>query len=155
MNRHALAEAQRLLPNVLADSRQVALDTAAMNAALMGLADALDADTGERFPGPDRRDVADLLRWLGEGHFVLLGYQRCPVRDGRSSIDQSSRLGVLRLRDEALPQLTDNDDLLVLAQATIPSYLRYGAYPYIVVVRETPGPPPWSTASSGCSRSPP
>ena len=94
---------------------------------------------GQRFPGPDRRDVADLLRWLGDGHFVLLGYQRCPVRDGRASVDQSSRLGVLRLRDEDLPQLTDNDDLLVLAQATIPSYLRYGAYPYIVVVREHPG----------------
>ena len=30
-----------------------------------------------------------------------------------------------------------SDDLLVLAQATMPSYLRYGAYPYIVVVRET------------------
>ena len=139
MDRRALAEAQRLLPNVLADSRQVGLDSAAMHAALVGLADALDADTGERFPGPDRRDVADLLRWLGDGHFVLLGYQRCPVRDGRASVDQSSRLGVLRLRDEDLPQLTDNDDLLVLAQATIPSYLRYGAYPYIVVVREHPG----------------
>ena len=139
VDRRALAEAQRLLPNVLADSRQVGLDSAAMHAALVGLADALDSDTGQRFPGPDRRDVADLLRWLGDGHFVLLGYQRCPVRDGRASVDQSSRLGVLRLRDEDLPQLTDNDDLLVLAQATIPSYLRYGAYPYIVVVREHPG----------------
>ena len=109
---------------------------------------------GERFPGPDRRDVADLLRWLGDGHFVLLGYQRCPVRDGRASVDQSSRLGVLRLRDEVLPQLTDNDDLLVLAQATMPSYLRYGAYPYIVVVREhARGRPPSSIASSACSRS--
>ena len=38
-----------------------------------------------------------------------------------------------------LPQLTDSDDLLVLAQATMPSFLRYGAYPYIVVIREHPG----------------
>ena len=82
------------------------------------------------------------------------GYQRCPVRDGRSTVDEASRLGVLRLRDEVLPQLTDNDDLLVLAQATIPSYLRYGAYPYIVVVREHPGGhAPSSIASSGCSPS--
>ncbi len=73
------------------------------------------------------------------GNFVLLGYQRCPVQDGQSSVDTSSRLGVLRLREEILPQLTDSDDLLVLAQATIPSFLRYGAYPYIVVVREHPG----------------
>ena len=70
---------------------------------------------------------------------MLLGYQRCPVSDGQSSVDSSSRLGVLRLRQEILPQLTDSDDLLVLAQATIPSFLRYGAYPYIVVVREHPG----------------
>ena len=54
-----------------------------------------------------------------------------------------------------LPQLTQNNELLVLAQATIPSYLRYGAYPYIVVVREHSGGR-WrsSTASSACSPSP-
>ena len=67
---------------------------------------------------------------------MLLGYQRCQVRDGQSSVDPSSRLGVLRLRADVLPQLTASDDLLVLAQATMPSYLRYGAHPYIVVVRE-------------------
>jgi len=139
VDRRALTEAERLLPNVLADGRQVMLDAAAMTDALTGLANALDNDTGERFPGADRADVAELLRWLADGHFVLLGYQRCPVQDGRSSVDESSRLGVLRLRTEVLPQLTDNDDMLVLAQATIPSYLRYGAYPYIVVVREHPG----------------
>ena len=87
---------------------------------------------------PDRKDVAALLRWLADGHFVLMGYQRCPVRDGHSSVDPSSRLGVLRLRTDAFPQLTASDDLLVLAQATMPSFLRYGAHPYIVVVREQP-----------------
>ncbi len=136
VGRRALAEAQRILPDVLADSHQVTVDSAAMNARLIGLANALDADSGTHFPGPDRRDVADLLRWLADGHFILLGYQSCPVRDGRSSVDQDSRLGVLQLREEDLPQLTDNDELLVLAQATISSDLRYGAYPYIVVVRE-------------------
>src|SRR6185295_10378903 len=35
-----------------------------------------------------------------------------------------------------LPQLTEQDELLALAQATIPSFLRYGAYPQIVVIRE-------------------
>ena len=141
VDRRSLAEAERLLPNVLADARQVALDSGALAATLRGLAGDLDSDREDRFPGPDRKDVAALLRWLSDGHFVLLGYQRCPVRDGQSSIDPSSRLGVLRLRPEALPQLTASDDLLVLAQATIPSYLRYGAYPYIVVVREHPGKP--------------
>jgi glutamate dehydrogenase len=131
-----LAEAQRLLPSVLADARQVALDSRAMSGTLLGLANEIDTDPEGRFPGADRKDVAELLRWLADGHFVLLGYQRCPVHDGESTVDMSSRLGILRFRDEILPQLTDGDDLLVLAQATIPSFLRYGAYPYIVVVRE-------------------
>ena len=139
VDRKSLAEAERLLPNVLADARQVALDSGAMATTLRGLANELDTDPEGRFPGPDRQDVAALLRWLADGHFVLLGYQRCTVRGGKSSVDPSSRLGVLRLRQDVLPELTASDDLLVLAQATIPSYLRYGAYPYIVVVREHPG----------------
>ncbi len=135
----ALEEVKRLLPSVLADARQVALDSTSMAAMLRSLAAELDSDHEGRFPGSDRKDVAGLLRWLADGHFVLLGYQRCQVGDGQSSVDPSSRLGVLRLRTDVLPQLTNNDDLLVLAQATIPSFLRYGAYPYIVVVRERVG----------------
>ena len=42
----ALTEAQRILPDVLADSHQVTVDSPAMNARLIGLADALDADSG-------------------------------------------------------------------------------------------------------------
>ena len=135
----AVAEVRRLLPSVLADARQVALDSKSMAATLVSLAAELDSDIGGRFPGSDRKDVAALLRWLADGHFVLLGYQRCQVRNGESSADPSSRLGVLRLRTDVLPQLTASDDLLVLAQATMSSYLRYGAHPYIVVVREHSG----------------
>ena len=94
----ALAEAERLLPSVLADARQVALDSRALTGTLLGLANELDNDPEGRFPGPDRKDVAALLRWLADGNFVLLGYQRCPVSDGQASVDPSSRLGVLRLR---------------------------------------------------------
>ncbi|GJF08868.1 NAD-specific glutamate dehydrogenase [Mycolicibacterium cyprinidarum] len=140
VDRRALAEAEELLPRVLADARQVALDSAAMAEAVQSLAAELDGDIGkdveQRFPSPDRKDVAALLRWLADGHFVLLGYQRCPVRDGEATVDASSRLGVLRQREDVLPQLTTQDELLTLAQATIPSFLRYGAYPQIVVVRE-------------------
>ncbi len=136
VDRRALAEAEELLPRVLADARQVALDSTDMAAALRILAAELDGDSGRRFPSPDRKDVAALLRWLADGHFVLLGYQRCPVRNGDATVDTSSRLGVLRLREDVLPQLTNKDELLALAQATIPSFLRYGAYPQIIVVRE-------------------
>ena len=142
VDRGALSMAEQLIPKVLAEGHQVALDAVQMSGALTTLSDAIDTDIGQRFPGRDRADVSELLRWLADGHFILLGYQRCPVRDGRSSVDDSSRLGVLKFHNEVLPQLTDNDDLLVLAQATKPSYLRYGAYPYIVVVRENPGTTP-------------
>jgi glutamate dehydrogenase len=134
-----VADAAETLPNVLADARQVAVDSAALNATLVGLANTLDADRTGLFPSYDRRDVAALLRWLADGHFVLLGYQRCAVRDGEASVDPASRLGVLRLRTDVFPPLTGPDDLLVLAQATMPSFLRYGAYPFIVVVRENHG----------------
>ena len=132
----SVQEVKRLLPSVLADGRQVALDSTSMAAMLRSLSAELDSDPEGRFPGSDRKDVAALLRWLADGHFVLLGYQRCRVRSGESSVDPSSRLGVLRRRTDVLPQLTESDDLLVLAQATMVSYLRYGANPYIVVVRE-------------------
>ncbi|MCF6389578.1 NAD-glutamate dehydrogenase [Mycobacterium sp. MBM] len=137
----AVDRAVSLLPSALADAREVAADSAALNATLIGLANALDSDHAGHFTGPDRRDVAALLHWLGDGHFVLLGYQRCAVHNGEATVDAASRLGVLKLRTDVLPQLSEADDLLVLAQATIPSFLRYGAYPYIVVVRENPAGP--------------
>ena len=135
----ALTEATRLVPGILAEARQIGLDSGAMIAALHGLANDLATDLEGHFPNAERKEVAALLRWLADGHFVLLGYQQCVVGDGNAEVDPASRLGVLRLRNDVLPPLTDSDDLLVLAQATMPSYLRYGAYPYIVVVRESPG----------------
>ncbi|GFG51076.1 NAD-glutamate dehydrogenase [Mycolicibacterium agri] len=135
----AVDEAKQLLPRVLADARQVSLDSRILTGTLLGLANDIDIDPEGRFPGPDRKDVAELLRWLADGHFVLLGYQRCLIQDNTASVDWSSRLGVSRFRDDILPPLTKPDDLVVLAQATMPSFLRYGAYPFIVVVREHPG----------------
>jgi glutamate dehydrogenase len=134
--RSAVDEVERLLAPILADARRIALDGDAMVAVLQSLADDLDADSGQRFAAPDRTDVAALVRWLADGHFVLLGCQRCPIEDGRSSVEPDSRLGVLQLRDDVLPPLSREGELLTLAQATMLSYLRYGAYPYIVVVRE-------------------
>lgn len=134
----AVAGVAQALPAVLDDARQVELDADALAATLTDLAREVETD-GARFAGSDREDVAALLRWLADGYFVLLGYQRCPVHDGQTSVDPSSRLGVLRSRRDVLSALTKPGELLVLAQATIPSYLRFGAYPYIVVVREQSG----------------
>ncbi len=135
----ALREAERVLPHVLADARQVTLDSVVLADRLRGLAVELDTAPAGRFAERDRKDVAALLNWLADGNFVLLGYQRCQIRDGQSVVDPASRLGVLQHRDEVPQALTSDGDLLVLAQATIPSFLRYGAYPYIVGIREESG----------------
>jgi glutamate dehydrogenase len=132
----ALAEVERVLPKVLSDVQQVAADAAAIIAALSNLAADVETNIRGRFSAPDREDVAALLHWLGNGNFLLLGYQRCRVHDGLVSGDGTSDLGVMRSRTGERPRLTDDDKLLVLAQATVGSYLRYGAYPYAIGVRE-------------------
>lgn len=132
----ALAEVERVLPKVLSDVQLVAADAASIIGALSNLAADVETNIRGRFTAPDRQDVAALLRWLGEGNFLLLGYQRCRVHDGLVSGDGTSDLGVLRGRTGSRPRLTDDDKLLVLAQATVGSYLRYGAYPYAIGVRE-------------------
>jgi len=139
VNLRALDEAVRLLPMVVADARQVAKDSAALSATMLRLARELAADHGSRFPESDRMDVSYLLRWL-DVNFIILGYQRCTVADGHAEADVPTRLGVTLLRTEVLPPLSRPGETVVLAQATMPSFLRYGAYPYIVVVRED-GPP--------------
>ena len=108
-----------------------------MWAILHDLANDVETNAGGRYPGPDSGDVATLLRWLADGHFTLLGYQRCPVRDGRVSGEEATTsLGVLRRRKGSRPRLTDDTELLALAQTDVASYLRFGAYPYVVAVRE-------------------
>jgi glutamate dehydrogenase len=132
----ALAEVEELLPKVLIDVQQVAVDAAAIITTLNDLAADVEANTGNHFSAPDREDVAALLQWLSNGNFLLLGYQRCRVDNGLVFGDGSSGLGVLRNRPGARPRLTDDTKLLVLAQASVGSYLRYGAYPYAIAIRE-------------------
>ncbi|MGO9157624.1 NAD-glutamate dehydrogenase [Mycobacterium sp.] len=136
VDRTALDEVERLLPKVLADVQRVATDATALIATMSELAAAIDSDSQGHYSAPDREDVAALLRWLGNGNFLLLGYQPCRVRDGLVIGDGLSGLGVLQARSGTRPRLTDDDKLLVLAQAAVGSYLRYGAYPYAIAIRE-------------------
>jgi glutamate dehydrogenase len=106
---------------------------------LSDLAAEVEINAGGHYSAPDRDDVAALLRWLGNGNFLLLGYQRCHVHGSQVSGDGSLGLGVLRTRTSSRPRLTDDDKLLVLAQSVVGSYLRYGAYPYAIAVRENVG----------------
>jgi glutamate dehydrogenase len=137
VDRSALHEAERLLPGVLADLRRVAADSTAMITVLDDLANDVESDANGHYQGDDNHDVAALLRWLAAGHFTLLGYQRCPVRDGRVSGEAATTsLGVLRRRKRSRPRLTLDNELLALAQTDVASYLRFGAYPYVFAVRE-------------------
>ena len=140
VDRNALHEAERLLPGVLADLRRVAADATAMIDVLNDLADDVEGNVDGHYPGVNNADVATLLRWLAAGNFTLLGYQRCPVRDGRVSGEAATAsLGVLRRRKGSRPRLTLDHELLALAQTDVASYLRFGAYPYVVAVRENAG----------------
>ena len=132
-----LTEVEQLLPRVLADVQLVATDANELITTLSDVAADVEANAEGHFSGPDREEVAALLRWLGQGNFLLLGYQRCRV-DGAmvTAAEGTTGLGVLRIRVTARPRLTDADHLLVLAQAAVGSYLRYGAYPYAIAVRE-------------------
>src|SRR5271155_5628986 len=137
VDRNALHEAERLLPGVLADLRRVAADSTAMIAVLNELAHDVETNANGHYPGANNGDVATLLRWLADGHFTLLGYQCCPVNDGRVSGDAATAsLGVLRRRKGSRPRLTEDHELLALAQTDVASYLRFGAYPYVFAVRE-------------------
>ncbi len=134
-----LAELERLLPQVLADVQQVARDTASLTVTLADLATAVEANVADRFSAPDRDDAVALLRWLADGNFLLLGYQRCRV-DGKLVFgDGTTALGVLRTRTGSRPRLTDDGRLLAVAQAIVGSYGRNGPYPYAVAVREYTG----------------
>ncbi|TVS84785.1 NAD-glutamate dehydrogenase [Mycobacterium helveticum] len=132
----ALAEVERLLSKVLADVQQVASDASELIAALEGVTAAVEANTDGHFAAPDRDEVSALLRWLADGNFLLLGYQRCRVHGSEVFGDGSRGLGVLRTRTGSRPRLTDDRKMLVLAQSVVGSYLRYGTYPYAIAVRE-------------------
>lgn len=134
-----ITELGGLLPKVLADVQQVASDASTLITTLSDLAAEVEINAGGHYSAPDRDDVAALLRWLGNGNFLLLGYQRCHVHGNQVSGDGSAGLGVLRTRTGSRPRLTDDDKLLVLAQSVVGSYLRYGAYPYAIAVRENVG----------------
>lgn len=134
-----LVEVERLLPRVLADVERVAADASAMIRTMADLAEEVDSDPQGHYSAPDRHEVAELLHWLGDGNFLLLGYQRCRVDNGYVYGDASTGFGVLRARSGTRPRLTDESKLLVLAQAAVGSYLRYGAYPYAIAVRENVG----------------
>ena len=148
-----------LLPNVLADARQVALDSAALNATLVGLA----SHAGRRpRRATSRPTTAATSRRCCAGSptdtSCCSATSAARSSDGQATVDPTSRLGVLRLR---------TDVLAAADRAGRPAGAGAGDHAELPALRRAPahrgGPrdacpartPPSSTGSSGCSPSPP
>ncbi|MFB7878662.1 NAD-glutamate dehydrogenase [Nocardia sp. NPDC056064] len=145
-SRAALDELTATLPKVIADVRQVIDDTEAMVRVQSGLADRLDRAAGRSpapFPAADLGACADLLRWLADGNFTLLGYARYR-RDTvsghtvSSAVDASS-LGVLRPgigTDFQVPINGGDRPLLLLTQGLVRATVHRSVYPYFIGVAD-------------------
>ncbi|HLU59743.1 MAG TPA: NAD-glutamate dehydrogenase [Pseudonocardia sp.] len=129
---------ERELGRVLRDVREVVEDAEPMTRQALEVADQLPS----RAPAPDDPDpaeVAELLRWLADGHFTFLGYQRCTGDDLQPEAE--SGLGVLRegstMGERFAPDVEktrDQDEMLVMTRASAPSPLR-PVHPYYIAVR--------------------
>ncbi len=135
------------LRRVLADVREVVEDGERMMCRARELAEQLAAGS----PGPDptdRGDVADLLRWLTDGHFTFLGYRHYILTGGAAGPEPHSELrpelgsglGVLRrdtLATRTFPPAADGagHDLLTFTRASAPSRVLRSVYADYVGVR--------------------
>ncbi len=134
------------IPDVLTDVRQVIGDTEAMRAVQDRLADELEAvakDDTTPFGATDLVDCANLLRWLADGHFTVLGYanyERTTVAgESKSVVVPESCLGVLRPdvgTDFRVPSNGGNRPLLMLTQGLVPATVHRSVYPYFIGVAD-------------------
>ncbi|APE33659.1 NAD-glutamate dehydrogenase [Nocardia mangyaensis] len=145
-SRAQLDHIERTMPEVVADVRQVIDDTEAMAEVQSSLADQLDrvARAGSApFPAVDLSDCAQLLRWLADGNFTLLGYAhyRRVVADGYtvSTAVPGTSLGVLRPdigTDFKVPINGGDRPLLMLTQGLVRATVHRSVYPYFVGVAD-------------------
>ena len=141
----AVAQLEEETSRVLADVRQVVGDTDEMRRVQAAVADRLDgvaAASGDldSEAAVAHRDAAALLRWLGDGHYTLLGYRRYTIdgSDGDRTATgvESSSLGVLRDAGQHGdgPEPVGERDLVALTQGPNPATVHRAVYPYFVSV---------------------
>ncbi|MBJ7352485.1 MAG: NAD-glutamate dehydrogenase, partial [Rhodococcus sp.] len=141
----AVAQLEEETSRVLADVRQVVGDTDEMRRVQAAVADRLDgvaAASGDTDSDAAvaHRDAAALLRWLGDGHYTLLGYRRYTIdgSDGDRTATgvESSSLGVLRDAGQHGdgPEPVGERDLVALTQGPNPATVHRAVYPYFVSV---------------------
>lgn len=145
-SRELIDRIEASIPDVLTDVRDVIGDTEAMREAQERVADGLDAAASEGtspFSPTDLHDCANLLRWLADGHFTVLGYARYErtTLDGetKSVVRPDTSLGVLRPNvgtDFRVPDNSGDQPLLMLTQGLVPATVHRAVYPYFVGVAE-------------------
>jgi glutamate dehydrogenase len=131
---------EEVLARVLHDVREVVEDAEPMVQRARQVAADLPhrpAGSGETNPA----DVAELLRWLADGHLTFLGYQQYRVDGGDLRGEPETGLGVLRKGSPiagrfapAVENAEGGRDLLVMTRASAPSPLR-PVHPYYLAVR--------------------
>ena len=153
---------------VLHDVREVVRDAPAMARQARALADRLLADglldadrTAEPSTANRAEDVANLLRWLADGHFTFLGHRYLTAAAGELA-PEGPGLGVMRTESGGVaaalsPEAADAPpELLVFTRASAKSRVLRPVQPTTSPSgSSTPGDGCWaSTASSACSPSP-
>ena len=143
-SRELLARVENEIPDVLTDVRQVIGDTQAMRAMQDTLAEDLKRAARKGTPpfsATDLIDCANLLRWLADGHFTVLGYARYerPETESKSVVVPDSCLGVLRPdvgTDFRVPVNGRDRPLLMLTQGLVPATVHRSVYPYFIGVAD-------------------
>ncbi|MFC9996988.1 NAD-glutamate dehydrogenase [Nocardia sp. NPDC127526] len=145
-SRDLLERVGSTLTDVLTDVRRVIEDTEAMREAQARVAEQLEAaakNGTSPFSATDLGDCANLLRWLADGNFTVLGYaryERTTVEgQAKSVILPETSLGVLQPRvgtDFRVPDNSGDQPLLMLTQGLVPATVHRAVYPYFVGVAE-------------------
>ncbi|MBF6211945.1 NAD-glutamate dehydrogenase [Nocardia puris] len=145
-SRAVLDRIEKSMPDVIDDVRQVIGDTEAIRDVQSALADELEnaaARPTAPFDATDLVDCANLLRWLAEGNFTVLGYARYRLgvegEQTTSSPVPGTCLGVLRPdvgTDFRVPINGGDRPLLMLTQGLVPATVHRSVYPYFIGVAD-------------------
>jgi glutamate dehydrogenase len=141
------ADAERLIASlrrVLNDVHLAAADAPAMYALIRELADRLTDDPGE-FDREASVEAGDLLRWLADGNFLILGhaaYSAADLAGAGPGISHSQASGVLRGDTqvsplEVLPAFRSGAPLVIFKSPLVSTVRRSARYDCVTVV-----PPP-------------
>jgi len=133
------------LVEVLRDVREVVADVGPMLRRAVQLADELDAAPATvPAGGPSAGTIADLLRWLANGHLAFLGYRYYAYADEGDPRPEGDGLGVLRRdtrtsrpfapREDTTGAHRLHHDALVITRANVKAPLR-PVHPYYLSVR--------------------